>query len=1078
MKLHRLHVKNFAAVREVDIEFGPGLNVLYGPNDLGKSTLGEAIRLALLLPHSSTSCEPYVEWAGGHDPIVELTFETEPQRIWRVRKEFGKTGSSLLQESRNGQDFDDVERARKVDGKLREILRWGIPEPGGSGGGKGIPSSFLATALLSTQADVTAMLRDSLESDPNASGKERIAAALQAVAQDPMFVALLRNVQARRDEAYTDKGMKKTAKGSVFKVAAERVTEAREEKERLQRVVADSEGAEKLLQTLYQKRVQKQEALAVAEERVILVERLAQQAGDRATAAEQVRLAQEEVYRIRKIGLDVEEAAKKSSDLLVVVDEAKQNLIAAENAKTVADTAFKSAEEAARTKDAATDTVVRQQLELRIATAEHAGRTAQQRIDAATDAQALINAAVEAEREHQAQQSRASTAQETAAQAAAQEQVAVGDLHRCDLLEQALDVRSADRSATDARIAVDKHSSLRTRRAAVLEERAALAERRAALTVPVPTALVSMRRLAQELAAARGALDVGFIVTVNPKRSVNIAIRKDGASTDSISAKKPLEIEASTEVELTIEDLASVFIRGGRRETQEKVLELEKRWKREVAPHLASSGAADLAALEAKVVEAQDLDAAIKAKDTESESLRTQMDPLAGAADTLRQALERLENCRVALGGVAMEPLSADLDKLGADPGGGLRKLRQQLSKATDSARSTASEAVTASTLAEERVSNLAALLAAAIAKRDLALSSFPDGVASALASGRSDLASATAEEQNDRAELASLDQTMASQKARVEEAVSGARRLCEKAKTALDAAQVRLGESMTTHAAQVGQLTALTKLRDAEDFGGAEAGLREATGRYEALPIPERAVTKEEVSGARTTEASLKSELDEIERDIHRAHGALEQVGGAVARERLRDATEALDLAQQQEREDEANYEAWKLLLDQLKEADAAQASNLGQVIAPAIASGFQALTDQRYEAVRLTATLGTEGVVVAGAIRQSDRMSVGTREQLSTLYRLSLAEYLQSVLVLDDQLVQSDESRMDWFRALLKEKSRSFQIVVFTCRPRDYLERGGMVPKGKALFSDSDNGFIRAIDLGRAFCQVNVER
>ena len=105
MKLHRLQVSNFAAVREVDIEFGPGLNVLYGPNDLGKSTLVEAIRLALLLPHASTSCEPFVRWTGGRDPVVDLTFETEPQRIWRVRKEFGKGGSSLLQESRNGLDY-------------------------------------------------------------------------------------------------------------------------------------------------------------------------------------------------------------------------------------------------------------------------------------------------------------------------------------------------------------------------------------------------------------------------------------------------------------------------------------------------------------------------------------------------------------------------------------------------------------------------------------------------------------------------------------------------------------------------------------------------------------------------------------------------------------------------------------------------------------------------------------------------------------------------------------------------------------------------------------------------------------
>src|SRR6185312_15649009 len=166
MKIRRLVVKDFAGIRESDIEFGPGLNVLFGPNDLGKSTLAEAIRLALLLPHTSTHIDEYIPWTGGQNPVVELTFETESQRIWRVRKEFRKAGAATLEESRNGVDFDPVERARKVDAKLREILRWGIPEPGGTGGGKGLPSSFLGTALLSPQEDVGAVLRNSLQDDP------------------------------------------------------------------------------------------------------------------------------------------------------------------------------------------------------------------------------------------------------------------------------------------------------------------------------------------------------------------------------------------------------------------------------------------------------------------------------------------------------------------------------------------------------------------------------------------------------------------------------------------------------------------------------------------------------------------------------------------------------------------------------------------------------------------------------------------------------------------------------------------------------------------------------------------------
>ena len=68
--------------------------------------------------------------------------------------------------------------------------------------------------------------------------------------------------------------------------------------------------------------------------------------------------------------------------------------------------------------------------------------------------------------------------------------------------------------------------------------------------------------------------------------------------------------------------------------------------------------------------------------------------------------------------------------------------------------------------------------------------------------------------------------------------------------------------------------------------------------------------------------------------------------------------------------------------------------------------------------------------------------------REQLSTLYRLALAEYLCSTIVLDDQLVQSDGHRMEWFRALLVEKAQRFQIVVFTCRPADYLDAAAIHP------------------------------
>ena len=1076
MKLHRLRIVSFAAIGNVDVEFGPGLNVLYGPNDLGKSTVVAAIRLGFLLPHTSTYCDQYVGWTGSDDPVVEMTFETEAQRIWRIRKQFGKGGSSLLQESRNGRDFDDVERGRKVDAKLREILRWGIPEPGGSGGGKGLPASFLATALLSPQDDVSAVLHNSLQDDPTGSGKEQIAAALQAVAQDPLFVAVLRETQARRDSAYTDKGAKKTARGSVFKAAADRLVETRDEKEKLQRIVAESEGAERQLRELADRRVLKQEALAVATNLVADVERLASQAICRSAAAEQVRIAEEDVLRIKKIGTEVVTTESEVTALAAKISEAEQALTLARGRQVVADTALKVAEEAANAEESdpgVSDTVVRQQLELRRSAAEQTARETRQRIDAALAAQKLVDAVTSAECDLKGQQKIAEGALETASQAKAAVKRAEDDLERCDLIERALDVLAAEKQAKDAQNAADSEVALRNRLEAISTEHAALATRRAGITVPTTGTVGPMRKLARELDVARGALDVGFVVTVTPKQRLDLRVQKDGQKVDTTSTAQPIDIEANAEVEVTIADIATLAVRGGRRKAQEKAQELEDRWNREAAPLLIAAGVTDLDGLDTKIAEAHELDAEINAKNAEIESLRTQISALGGAAETLREASDRAAACRTLLGDVGLDTLAAEVKALGTDATAGLRKRRQQLSREADAARNSAGEAANDRTRADERTRHSKSMLDSAVTARDAALTAFAEGVDAALISARAALAASVSEEEQVAAEFASLEHTIEARKKRIEAALSGARTEAAQAAIAVETAQGDLTTAKTDHASAHGRLIELRKKRDAEDLAAAEARLRDATERHAALPVPDRIVTDGEVNSARNAAAGLKADLEGIEASIQRAHGALEQVGGSVARERLRDATEAFELAERQERETEAEYEAWKLLLDQLKEADAAQASNLGQALIPAISGRFQELTQRRYQTVQLTAQLATEGIMVAGAVRPTALISVGTREQLSTLYRLSLAEYLSSTIVLDDQLVQSDGNRMDWFRALLTEKARSFQILVFTCRPTDYLSSASMVPTGSCFHMDTESGFIRAIDLERALCR-----
>jgi hypothetical protein len=886
-------------------------------------------------------------------------------------------------------------------------------------------------------------------------------------------VALLKETQARRDAAYTDKGAKKTAKGSVFKAAAERLNETRDEKERLQRIVADSEGAEKQLRHLTDRRTQKQEALATAAELAEKFERLAAQATCRSVAAEQVRLAQEDLQRIQSIGTETEKSECETEELSKKTIEAEQALNAAKGRQTEADAAIKVAEEAARAEGSdsgVTDTVVRQQLQLRKSAADQAALEAQQRIDAAEAAQRLVMAAGAAERDLQDQEAKARTAVEAASQSTAKLTAAEERLRRCDVLERAFDVQAADKRVAEAQATVDKQSELKGRLEITSRDRVGLARQRAAITVPPLDALGPMRQLANDLAAARGALEVGLMVTVTPASRFDLRVRKDGEEVDVASDSQSVDIEATAEVELGIGDIATVHVRGGRREAQEIARNLEDRWSREVVPHLAAAGVTDLAGLDVKSAEAQKLDSGIRAKDAELDSLHAQLAAFDGAVEALREASDRAAACRAALGGTDLDTLAGDLKKLGADAVSGLRDRRQQLSREAETVRGIANQTANDRTLADERVRHSRLALDAAVAARDGAIVAFPDGVDAVLAAARSALAATIKKKEEITVGFASLEREIEARRKHVEATLSGARRDVEQAAANLESAQAQVMTAKTDHAAEHGRLVELRKQRDAENMAAAEARLQEAVASHDALPVPDRVVSGEEVSAAKNAVASMRAELDGIEREILRAHGALEQVGGAVARERLRDATEAFDLATRQEREIEAEYEAWKLLLEHMKEADAAQASNLGQVLGPAIAGRFQELTRRRYETVQLTAQLATEGIMASGAMRPTEQISVGTREQLSTLYRLSLAEYLGSTIVLDDQLVQSDDDRMDWFRAMLTEKARNFQILVFTCRPDDYLAKGALVPKGSAIHADTEEGFVRAVDLGRA--------
>jgi len=216
------------------------------------------------------------------------------------------------------------------------------------------------------------------------------------------------------------------------------------------------------LRDLTDRRTQKQGALATAAEQAERLEQLAAQAAGRSGAAEQVRLAEEDLQRIQRIGTETEKSERETEELAKKIIEVEQALNAAKGRQAEADAAIKVAEEAARAEgfdSGVTDTVVRQQLELRKSAADRAALEAQQRIDAAEAAQQHVETASRAEHDLQDQEAKARNAVEAASQSTANLTAAEEQLRRCDVLERALDVQAADKRVAEAQASRASHSN-------------------------------------------------------------------------------------------------------------------------------------------------------------------------------------------------------------------------------------------------------------------------------------------------------------------------------------------------------------------------------------------------------------------------------------------------------------------------------------------------------------------------------------------------------------------------------------------------------------------------------------------
>ena len=84
MRIHRLIVRNFRGVDHADVTFDrTGITVVEGPNEVGKSSLADAIDMLLEDLDSSNRARVKAAQPVGRDvgPSVEMHFESGPYRM-------------------------------------------------------------------------------------------------------------------------------------------------------------------------------------------------------------------------------------------------------------------------------------------------------------------------------------------------------------------------------------------------------------------------------------------------------------------------------------------------------------------------------------------------------------------------------------------------------------------------------------------------------------------------------------------------------------------------------------------------------------------------------------------------------------------------------------------------------------------------------------------------------------------------------------------------------------------------------------------------------------------------------------
>jgi chromosome segregation ATPase len=583
--------------------------------------------------------------------------------------------------------------------------------------------------------------------------------------------------------------------------------------------------------------------------------------------------------------------------------------------------------------------------------------------------------------------------------------------------------------------------------------------------LPSRDQLDELRRLEGDMRTAAARMDVGLSVMLHPKRPLRVTVQRDGeqATLHDLSSSA-LETSARRNLQFDIEGVAEIALMGGAADAREEVARLDQRLAVEATPRLQEADVATIEEL-ARVV-------------NETAQRQTEIETAIREVAQLEQRIadqpdwgSLLEGRQVQLTAVEKELSGADHSRLektarklrakdAADIEMRLDALRTKLDALAKDETQQESDLAAAKALLVEKQKGVDEARADRDREQSCVQGDWQEALRQVLSQQTDVQKEIDSIEGNLKRLAAEGDQSLAEAQITVNISLVA----LADSEAAYRQAEQKLTDTSLLQANNEGVFNTRREAAAKLDEKGALGALEEIEAQLRQAPAPAHSISEELLAEARKRFEGAGSQLEDIDGKIREKQGALQQVGGEVAKQRAEDAASDLESAKERAHQVELEYEAWEVLRKTLREAEQEEGTHLGHALAEPIARRFAALTTGRYGQLALGPDLETEGISVAGENRLIEFLSVGTRDQLSTIFRLTLAEQLKTAVILDDQLTQTDSSRMLWLRDLLKEVANNIQIIVFTCRPDNYLTPAGGRHRTK---KEDEQPPVRAVNL-----------